>query len=286
MKIQQSYLNDKPTLFLVPTPIGNFDDITIRSINTLKNVDLIYCEDTRITKILLSHFQINTPLKNYHIFNEKIKVDEIVEILKTGKNIALVTDAGLPCISDPGFLISKVAVEENFNVVCLPGASAGITALAASGLPSERFHFYGFLKSRSSQRKKELEQIKDYQETIIFYEAPHRIKETLQDMYDVFQNRQVVIAREISKKYEEYTRGDLKDILEADLLLKGEMVILVSKGEMISHIEQLNALSIIKHYEHYLDEGLSEKDAMKKVADDRDIPKNEVYKEIKIKEKI
>ena len=144
MRIQKSNLDEMSTLFLVPTPIGNFEDMTYRSVETLKNVDIIYCEDTRVTKVLLSHFNISTPLKSYHIFNETERLEEILNNLKNGLNIALVSDAGLPCISDPGYLISKHVIEQGYNVVSLPGASASLTALIASGLPNDKFYFNGF----------------------------------------------------------------------------------------------------------------------------------------------
>ena len=159
MRIQKSNIDPTPTLYLVPTPIGNFDDMTFRSVEVLKNVDLIYCEDTRVTKVLLSHFNIMTPLKSYHIFNENSRCEEILNNLKSGLNIALVSDAGLPCISDPGFLISKYVIENDYNVISLPGASASLTALIASGLPNEKFYFNGFLNSKQSQRIKQLNEL-------------------------------------------------------------------------------------------------------------------------------
>ena len=214
MKVQKSNLDNTSTLYLVPTPIGNFDDMTFRSVDVLKNVDIIYCEDTRVTKVLLSHFNINTPLKSYHIFNENSRCDEVLNNLKNGLNVALVSDAGLPCISDPGFLISKYVIENDYNVVSLPGASASLTALIASGLPNEKFYFNGFLNSKQSQRIKQLQQLVDKEETLIIYEAPHRIEETLKDIYQVFGNRNIVIARELTKKYEEYIRGSLEEIIQ------------------------------------------------------------------------
>ena len=244
MRIQKSNLDSLSTLYLVPTPIGNFDDMTFRSVETLKTVDIIYCEDTRVTKVLLSHFNINTPLKSYHIFNENERLEEIVNNLSNGLNIALVSDAGLPCISDPGFLISKHVIEQGYNVVSLPGASASLTALIASGLPNDKFYFNGFLNSKQSQRIKQLEQLIDKQETLIIYEAPHRIIETLQDIYKVFGNRNIVIARELTKKYEEYTRGSLEDILSEERELKGEIVLIIEGCKEKQEVINLNKLSI------------------------------------------
>ena len=281
MRIQKSNLDFTPTLYLVPTPIGNFDDMTYRSVETLKNVDIIYCEDTRVTKVLLSHFNIDTPLKSYHIFNENERLEEIVNNLSNGLKIALVSDAGLPCISDPGFLISKYVIEQGFNVVSLPGASASLTALIASGLPNDKFYFNGFLNSKQSQRIKQLEQLVDKQETMIIYEAPHRIIETLQDIYKVFGNRNIVIARELTKKYEEYTRGTLEEILENIKELKGEIVLIVEGAKEKLEVINLNKLSIKEHFEFYIKKGLSDNEAMKSVAKDRGVSKGVIYKEIK-----
>ena len=228
MKIQKSYIDDGSVLYLVPTPIGNFEDMTFRSVETLKNVDYIFCEDTRVTKVLLSHFNISTPLKNYHIFNEDVVSNEIIDLLKSGHNIALVSDAGLPCISDPGYLVTAHAIKEGIKVISLPGASASLTALIASGLSCEKFYFNGFLNSRQSQRIKELNNLKDKKETLIIYEAPHRIHETLKDMYEVLGDRRITIARELTKRYEEHTRTTLKELQGEELNLKGEIVLIMS----------------------------------------------------------
>jgi 16S rRNA (cytidine1402-2'-O)-methyltransferase len=281
MRIQKSNLDEMSTLFLVPTPIGNFEDMTYRSVETLKNVDIIYCEDTRVTKVLLSHFNISTPLKSYHIFNETERLEEILNNLKNGLNIALVSDAGLPCISDPGYLISKYVIENGYNVVSLPGASASLTALIASGLPNDKFFFNGFLNSKQSQRIKQLEELVDRQETLIVYEAPHRIQETLQDIYKVFGNRNIVIARELTKKYEEYTRGSLEDILSEERELKGEIVLIIEGCKEKQEVINLNKLSIKEHFEFYQNKGLSDNEAIKSVAKDRNVSKNVIYKEIK-----
>lgn len=281
MRIQKSNIDSLSTLYLVPTPIGNFDDMTYRSVETLKNVDIIYCEDTRVTKILLSHFNILTPLKSYHIFNETERLDEILNNLKNGLNIALVSDAGLPCISDPGFLISKYVIENGYNVVSLPGASASLTALIASGLPNDKFFFNGFLNSKQSQRIKQLELLRDKEETLIIYEAPHRIIETLQDIYKVFGNRKVVIARELTKKYEEYIRGSLEEILQSVTELKGEIVLIIEGCKQKAEIITLNKLSVKEHFNFYVSRGLSDNEAMKNVAKDRGVSKNVIYKEVK-----
>ena len=283
MKVQKSYLDSGSTLYLVATPIGNFDDMTFRSIETLKSVDYIYCEDTRITKVLLSHFDIKTPLRNYHIFNENLVCDDIIELLKNGANIALVSDAGLPCISDPGYLLSSKAIEEGIKVVSLPGASASLTCLIASGLPCDKFYFNGFLNSKQSQRRKQLEELKDRKESIILYEAPHRILETLNDIYEVLGNRRIVLGRELTKRYEEYVRGNVLDFINEGITVKGEMVLILEGSSQDSNISDLNNLSIREHFNVYIEKGLSEKDAIKQVANDRNVAKNEIYKEIKVK---
>ena len=283
MKIQKSYIDDGSVLYLVPTPIGNYEDMTFRSVETLKNVDYIFCEDTRVTKVLLSHFNISTPLKNYHIFNEDVVSEEIIDLLKNGHSIAIVSDAGLPCISDPGYLVAAQAIKEGIKVISLPGASASLTALIASGLPCEKFYFNGFLNSRQSQRIKELNSLKDKKETLIIYEAPHRIHETLKDMYDVLEDRRITIARELTKHYEEYTRTTLKALQGEELNLKGEIVLIVEGANIDSNTLELNNLSIQEHFNHYINEGLDEKEALKKVAKDRGLAKSDVYKEIKVK---
>ena len=283
MKIQKSYIDDGSILYLIATPIGNYDDMTFRSVETLKNVDYIFCEDTRVAKVLLSHFNIVTPLMNYHIFNEDVVYKEIIDLLKEGKNIALVSDAGLPCISDPGYLVASNAIKEGFKVVSLPGASASLTALIASGLPCDKFYFNGFLNSRRGQRLKQLDALKDKKETMIIYEAPHRIKECLEDIYQVLGNRYICIARELTKHYEEYTRGYIEDILKSDLMLKGEIVLILEGAKQESIALELNSLDIKDHYMYYIKQGIEEKEALKMVAKDLNISKSDVYKEIKVK---
>jgi len=280
MIIQKSNFSVKTILYLVPTPIGNLEDMTFRAVEVLKTVDCVFAEDTRVTKVLLSHFNISTPLYSYHIFNEQVQVEGIIKLLDEGKNVALVSDAGLPCISDPGYLVSKKAIEEGFSVIALPGANAALTALVASGLPSDKFLFYGFLNHKDSQRKKELIELIDYPQTLIFYEAPHRIKQTLNTVYKVFGNRDVVIAREISKKFEEYIRGNIIDVINEDFIVKGEIVLLVKGAEIKKEQADLINKTIKEHYQHYLDLEIDSKEAMKMVAKDRKISKSDVYKEL------
>lgn len=267
-------------LYLVPTPIGNIQDMTFRSVEVLNSVDYIYSEDTRNTKVLLSHYNIKTPLKSYHKFNENERSIEIIDLLKSGKVVAVVSDAGYPGISDPGYLVAKRAIDEGFVVSTIPGATASLTALVTSGLPCDRFYFYGFLAHTNSQKKKELTQLVDFKDTLIFYESPHRYIETLKVISEVMGNRNIVIARELTKKYEEYVRGTVDDLLSQNLELKGEMVIIVEGSKKEKLAMDLSALSIKDHYEYYVSQGNDSKQAMKLVAKDRDISKSEVYSEL------
>jgi 16S rRNA (cytidine1402-2'-O)-methyltransferase len=285
MRRQKSFSDEKPILYLVPTPIGNFLDMTYRAVSVLKEVDYIYCEDTRVTKVLLSHFNINTPVNSYHIFNENVQVEEVMKHLEAGEKIALVSDAGLPCISDPGFFVARKAIEAGFNVISLPGANAALTALIASGIECTNFYFFGFLNSKQTQRVKQLKTLQDIKETLIFYEAPHRIFDTLRDMYQIFGDREVVIARELTKKFEEYLRGKLSEIINEVMELKGEIVIIVSGASMTEKQASLLAMDIKSHYEYYLNQGSDEKTAMKQVASDRKMAKSNVYKVIKVEPK-
>lgn len=280
---QKSYINDLNTIYLVSTPIGNFSDMTYRAVEILNSVDKIYCEDTRVTKKLLSHFNISTKLSSYHIFNEDVQSVEIINELKLGLKIALVSDAGMPGISDPGYLVAKKAIDEGFNVVSIPGANAALTALVASGLSTNKFTFIGFLPSKSGQRIKELTFYKNSTETLIFYEAPHRITYTLNDMLEVLGNRNIVIARELTKKFEEYIRGNITSVLESIETLKGEMVIIVEGASKDVDSSEINLLSIDEHFSYYKELGLSDNEAIKQVSKDRNVHKNEIYQIIKNK---
>ena len=273
MQSQKSY-NDSPTVYLIPTPIGNLEDITLRSINTLKKVDIIFSEDTRETSLLLKHLDIHKPLISSHNFNEKNNIDKLLNYLNDGKNIGVVTDRGTPIISDPGYELVKASIKNNYNVVALPGPTAFVPALITSNLAPQPFLFYGFLSSKNSGRKKELEKLSKYPFTIIFYESPHRIQKTLQDILEIMGNRQISISREISKKYEEIYRGNVEEVIN-QINPKGEMV-LVLEGHK-NEEDNLN-YSIEEHIGKYLDEGLDSKEAIKRVAKDRNIAKNEVYK--------
>ena len=274
---QKSYDNT-PTLYLVPTPIGNLDDFTFRGVEILKKVDVIFSEDTRVTLNLLNHFNIKKHLVASHKFNEEKSSAKLLSYLNEGKNVALVTDRGTPLLSDPGNICVK-KVEMGYNVVSLPGATAAIPALTSSSIDSSRFLFYGFLNSKQSKRIKELELLKDVKYTIIFYEAPHRIIDTLNDMKQVFKNRYISISREISKKYEEIYRGTIEEVIKELNEPKGEFVIVVSgNDEEVSYDD----LSIQDHVDMYVRDGYTLKDAIKKVAKDRNVAKNEIYREVKL----
>ncbi len=272
---QKSY-DGKPTLYIVPTPIGNMEDITIRALNILKEADVIFSEDTRVTNQLLKHFDIKKRLISSHLYNENNNQDKEINYLKEGKTVALVSDRGTPLISDPGYILVKNAIDNGYNVVCLPGATALIPAFVMSGLGDGPFTFYGFLNSKESKRKKELEELKENKFTIIFYEAPHRITKTLENIKEIFGNRKASIAREISKKYEEIIRGTIEDLIKASENIKGEIVLIVEGN----HEEKdYSNLSILDHINIYLKEGKDSKEAIKLVAKDRGIPKSEVYNE-------
>ncbi|CDF57181.1 16S rRNA (cytidine(1402)-2'-O)-methyltransferase [Thermobrachium celere] len=272
------------TLYLVATPIGNLDDITFRAINTLKEVDFIAAEDTRQTLKLLNHFEIKKPLLSYHEHNKYEVGPKIIERLIKGESVALVTDAGTPGISDPGEDLVKLAIENFINVVHIPGASAFLYALVVSGLATRRFVFEGFLEREGKQRRERLEELKNETRTIVFYEAPHRLVKTLNDLYEYFGNRKIAICRELTKRFEEITRCTLLEAIEIykEKEPKGEYV-LVLEGKSQEEIEEekrqeFSDLDIREHIQKYVDEGLSKKEAIKRVAKERGLKKSEVYK--------
>ena len=271
--IQKSY-DGSPTLYIVPTPIGNLEDITIRALNILKEVDIIFAEDTRTTKQLLNHFEINKKLISSHLYNEDQNEEKEIDYLKEGKNIAVVSDRGTPVISDPGYILVKSAIDKGYNVVCLPGPTAVIPALVMSGLSGGPFTFYGFLNSKESKRKKELESLKTSPYPIAFYEAPHRLLKTLNNINEIFGNRKIAIVREISKKYEEVIRGTVENLLKTVENLKGEIVIVIEGNHEKQTFENL---SIKDHVNLYIEDGLKPNEAIKKVAKERNVPKSEIY---------
>lgn len=269
----------KGKLYIVATPIGNLDDITLRAINTLKQVDIIIAEDTRHSLKLLNHLEITKPLISYHRHNEEEKTDMILNKIEEGNNIALISDAGTPVISDPGEFIVKEALERNIEVVPIPGACAIITALMAAGVNTRNFTFYGFLSLNKKIRTKELEQIRNNKNTIILYEAPHKIINTLKDLENYVADRKIVVARELTKIHEEFIRGTIKEVQEKITTPKGEYVIIIDENSDIDENEEneLNRLTLEEHFEYYKRNGLDKKDIIKRIAKDRNVPKNEIY---------
>lgn len=273
-------------LYLCATPIGNLQDMTFRVLDTLKEADLIAAEDTRNSIKLLNHFEIKTPMTSYHEFNKYEKAETLIEQLKSGKNIALITDAGTPAISDPGEVLVRRAKEEGIIVTSLPGACAAITALTISGLPTRRFIFEGFLPSEKKERKAVLENLKNEERTIILYEAPHHLKGTLKELEEYLGDRQITLCRELTKKFEEAPcmtiPGARQFYEEHDP--KGEYVLVISGADPnLKKEEQIRAfeeMTLEEHMQMYLDEGLDRKEAMKKVAADRGVSKREIYKEL------
>lgn len=272
--IQNSYDNS-PSLYLIPTPIGNLEDITYRAVKVLEEVEVIFSEDTRVTLNLLNNFGIKKKLISLHDHNEDILKEKVLEYLKNGKSVGLVTDRGTPIISDPGYKTVKYISDNNYNVIAIPGATAFVPALISSGISSQPFLFYGFLNSKDSKRRDELEMLKDNEYTIIFYEAPHRILKTLNMMLEIFGNRDISISREITKKFETIYRGKINDLI-ANIPEKGEFVIIVS-GCGDKNIDF--SISIKDAVNLYINAGLDVMSSIKKVAKERNVPKNEIYKE-------
>lgn len=269
----RSFDCDKAILYLVATPIGNLEDMTFRAVNILKSVDKIYAEDTRNSSVLLRHYDIHTKLESYHEFNQDLKSDQILAELKSGLKLALISDAGLPVISDPGYKLAKMAIDNNFAVSTIPGASAGISALIASGLAPMPYTFYGFLDSKKSQRLKELNELKYANHTLIFYEAPHRILDTLNDMLEVFGNRQITLARELTKSYEEYLRGTISEVINY-LPLKGEMVLIVDKYE-----DDVKVTDPFCKIDELIKLGYKPNEAIKEVAKLANMNRSDLYKQ-------
>jgi len=272
---QTSY-NDTATLYLVPTPIGNLEDMTFRAINVLKEVEVIFSEDTRVTSLLLNHFEIKKHLIALHDHNEDLVKEKVLEYLKDGKSVAIVTDRGTPIISDPGYKTVKYVTDNGYNVVALPGANAFVPALISSGIEPAPFLFYGFLNSKESKRKQELESLKFSKYTIIFYEAPHRIEKTMNDIMEVMGDRIVSLSREISKKFESIYRGNISCLLPTLKDIKGEFVVVVSP-----YVEQEDnsELSIVDNVNLYVENGMQVMEAIKLVAKERKIAKSIVYSE-------
>lgn len=267
-------------LYLVGTPIGNLEDMTFRAIHTLQQVDLIACEDTRVTKKLCHHFEITTPLKSYHDHNKEQETEILIDMLVAGKNIALVSDAGLPLISDPGYELVVRAHEQGVTVVPIPGANAGLTALMASGLPSFTYTFLGFLP-RKIRDKIEILETRMYQEsTLLLYESPHRVKDTLEAIAKVDAERTVTLGRELTKKFEQITTASvtvLLEQLETAIPLRGEFVVIIEGAAPVEETAWFESMSVEDHVTHYIDGGMKPKAAIKKVAQERDMSSKTVY---------
>ncbi len=264
------------TLYLVATPIGNLEDITLRAIRILKEVDLIAAEDTRHSLKLLNHLEISKPLFSYHRHNEDVKTDYLIDKLINGENIALITDAGTPAISDPGELIVKKAIENNINIVPIPGCCALINALICSGFDTKEFTFYGFLPLNKKIRASKFEELKKEKRTVIIYEAPHKIVSTLNDIHKNIGDVNIVLAKEITKIHESFLRGKVSELISQMENIKGEMIILI-EGNQDSSEEKKENLSIEEQYELYRKEGLSKNEIIKKIAKNNGVKKNEIY---------
>ncbi|NRD77454.1 16S rRNA (cytidine(1402)-2'-O)-methyltransferase [Bacillus sp. BRMEA1] len=273
---------EKGILYLVPTPIGNLEDMSFRAVKVLKEADLIAAEDTRNTKKLLHYFEIDTPIVSYHEHNKEASGEKLIHKLKEGLKIALVSDAGTPAISDPGYELVMQAVQEQLTVVPLPGANAAVTALIASGLSCQPFYFYGFLHRNKKEKRQELEGLKHQTATLIFYESPHRLKETLLLMFEILGNRKVALCRELTKKFEEFIRGSLEEIMEWANTdeIRGEFCLIIEGSETGQAVESnwWEELTIEEHVNHYISvKNMASKEAIKQTAKDRGMNKREVY---------
>ena len=273
----------EPALYLVPTPIGNLEDMSFRALRILKEADVIAAEDTRNTKKLCNYFEITTPIVSYHEHNKEYSGKQMIERLRSGQVIALVSDAGLPTISDPGYELVQEAIAERFKVIPLPGANAALTALIASGLPPQPFYFYGFLHRGSKDKRQELETLRRMECTWIIYESPHRLKETLKLMQEVLGDRRIVLCRELTKKFEEFIHGTIEEALAwaSQNEIRGEFCLIIEgTRDQEDNNEQMwwEPLDLIAHVEHYIQtKEFSSKDAIKQVAKDRNLSKRDVY---------
>lgn len=277
--MQQTFRNNKNTLYLVSTPIGNLEDMTFRAVNTLNECVVIFAEDTRVTKRLLDHYNIKTNLISYHEHEKYDKLDLVLKYLNEG-DVCLVSDAGTPLISDPGDELVRFVIENGFNVSSIPGASASITALTSSNLNATPHLFLGFLPRKKGEMKSLLNEFKAVKSTLIIYESPFRVKETLKTVYEVYGNRLVTIARELTKIYETFIRTDLKEAIKMEHINKGEYVIMIE-----GFIKEENTLSIKELYDKYYNEGYREKVIFDKISKDLNVSKRDIYKEIKIEGK-
>jgi len=287
MKQQKSFKENKGSLYLIPTPIGNLEDMSFRAVRMLKEADMIAAEDTRNTKKLCNHFEITTPIVSYHEHNKESSGQKLLQQIREGKVIALVSDAGMPTIADPGYELVIEAVEQGIAVIPLPGANAALTALIASGLPTHPFYFYGFLNRQKKEKKKELLFLKNIPGTIILYESPHRLKESLLLILDILGNRRITLCRELTKLYEEFIRGTVEEAIDWSNTeeIRGEFCLIIEQGEQIEDDQEKwwEELSVVDHVDHYVEnEAISVKEAIKKTAIDRGVQKRDVYQQYHI----
>ncbi|MGG1632483.1 16S rRNA (cytidine(1402)-2'-O)-methyltransferase [Rossellomorea sp. NRS-1567] len=284
MNQQKSFQDsEKGSLYLVPTPIGNLEDMTFRAIRMMKEAAVIAAEDTRNTKKLCNYFEIDTPIISYHEHNKETSGQKLIERMERGELVALVSDAGMPSISDPGYELVKEAIDHEIAVIPLPGANAALTALIASGLAPQPFYFYGFLHRGKKDKRAELETLKSVEDTFILYESPHRLKETLKELHASLGNRQIVVCRELTKKFEEFIRGSLEEVMEwaNDGEVRGEFCLLIEGAGPLEKEEEdawWSHYSLLDHVQHYMNEkSMTSKEAIKQVSKERSLPKREVY---------
>lgn len=265
-------------LYICPTPIGNLEDITYRTLKVLNEVDLIAAEDTRQTLKLLNHYEINKPLISYHRHNEETKSEILIEKLRNGENIALVSDAGTPGICDPGEEVIKKAIEDNIEVIPIPGACAMINALIVSGISTKEFEFLGFLPLNKKLRRQKLKEIENSSKTIIIYEAPYKMKTTLGDLKEILKDRKIVLARELTKIHEEFIRKSIDELLSEIDTIKGEMILIIEGNKIdTEECKNFDEISLEDHYKLYEEKGLNKKEIIKQIAKDRNVNKNEIY---------
>lgn len=270
------------TLYLVATPIGNLEDITLRALRVLKEADIIACEDTRHTRVLLDHYGIKAKLTSYHEHNERARAEELVAMIEAGKSIALVSDAGTPAISDPGFRLARLSAERGAQVVPIPGAAAFVAALIASGLATDEFFFGGFLPARSTQRRARLTEVRAIESTLIFYEAPHRVAESLQDAREILGEREAAVARELTKLHEEIVRGRLSELAErfrSPDAARGEMVVVIDR-HVLEEAKQDSAEDVAARVAALEGEGLDTRAALKRVARELGLSRSETYRRL------
>lgn len=273
--IQQSFKENKPILYLIATPIGNLSEMTPRALEILSEVDVVAAEDTRVSSKLLAHFNIHKPMIAYHDHNEDTMSEHLLREMASGKQIALMSDAGYPLISDPGYRVVQAAVEKGYHVISISGSSAFLNALVVSGLPSYPFAFMGFLESKEHALKKQLEEHKDLEMTLIYYVSVHKVEKTLEFMYDIFGNRQIALARELTKKHEEIIRGSISEVLDAMVTIKGEYVLVVEGNQ--ANKEESSLDGVLNEVDDLIGLGVKPSKAISYLSKKRQISKNKLY---------